>query len=210
MTTSAPLYPTADTAPFQETPARRETPPLRLAVIVASLRAERLGRILADWAAGRTAGTGAEVDLIDVAEVDLPSDELLQPGGGPRSPIADRVARADGYVIVTPEYNHSYPAGLKRAIDWHYGEWMFKAATVLSYGAQGGLLATEHLRAVFAELHVVTTRRAVGLRAPWNDLDAGAFVPPHGVDKALDQALGELTWWAHTLRTARRDRPFDR
>lgn len=95
-------------------------------------------------------------------------------------------------------------------IDWHYHEWMFKPATVLSYGAQGGLAATEHLRGVFAELHVVTTRRTVGLRAPWNDVDAGTFTPPPGVDTALDEALGELAWWADVLRDARRDRPFDR
>lgn len=184
--------------------------PLHLAVIVASVRTERLGRTLADWAADRAAATGAEVDLIDLAEVDLPPDGLLQPGGGPPSPIADRIEAADGYLLVTPEYNHSYPASLKRAIDWHYREWMFKAATVVSYGAQGGWLATEHLRGVFAELHVVTTRRVVGLRAPWNDVEAGAFVPSHGVAKALDEALSELDWWAQTLRTARHQRPFQR
>ncbi|WP_345711391.1 NAD(P)H-dependent oxidoreductase [Kineococcus glutinatus] len=184
--------------------------PLRIAVIVGSVRAERLGRVLADWAAGRAMSTGAGIDLIDLADSPLPDDALLQPGGGPRSPIADRVERADGYLFVTPEYNHSYPAGLKRAIDWHYREWMFKPATVLSYGVQGGLAATEHLRGVLAELHVVTTRRCVGLRAPWNDLDAGAFTPPPGVDEALDQALGELAWWAGVLREARRDRPYHR
>ena len=77
------------------------------------------------------------------------------------------MAEADGFVIVTPGHNHSYPASLKRAIDWHYPEWQFRAATVISSGVQGGLLATEHLRGVFAELSVVTERRVVGLRAPW-------------------------------------------
>ncbi len=192
--------------------------PLRIAVIAASVREECVGRPLADWAADRAAdraadgatGHRADVDLIDLAACELPADPLLQPGGGPRSRIADRVERADGYLVVTPEYNHSYPASLKRAIDWHYAEWMFKAAAVLSYGNQGGLLATEHLRGVFAELHVVTTRRAVGLRAPWDDLDGDRYVPPPGVERALDDALGELGWWADLLRTARRERPFRR
>ncbi|WNV75204.1 NADPH-dependent FMN reductase [Geodermatophilus sp. DSM 44513] len=205
MTSSKMLDPDAD-----EAAATSPGEPLRLAVLTASVRADRIGRTLTDWAAGRADATGAVVDLIDLAECPLPSDDLLQPGGGPRSSIAERVERADGYVIVTPEYNHSYPATLKRAIDWHYAEWMFKAATVLSYGAQGGLLATEHLRGVFAELHVVTTRRAVGLRAPWEDVDEGEFVPPPGVDKAFDEALGELAWWADVLRSARRERPFQR
>ncbi len=207
MTTTTQPDPTA-------IPAADPTQRLRGAVRAASVREECVGRPLAAWAAGRAADSaaagGADVDLIDLAACELPADALLQPGGGPRSRIADRVERADGYLVVTPEYNHSYPASLKQAIDWHYAEWMFKAATVLSYGNQGGLLATEHLRGVFAELHVVTTRRTVGVRAPWNDLDGDRYVPPPGVEKALDEALGELGWWSDLLRTARRERPFRR
>ena len=182
--------------------------PLRIAVIAASVRDQRLGGTLADWAADRVAATAVEVDVIDLARCELPADELLRPGGGIRSSIADRIDGADGYVVVTPEYNHSYPGSLKRAIDWHYGEWMFKAATVLPYGVQGGLLAAEHLRGVFAELNVVTTRRIVGLRAPWNEVDAGEFAPQPDADKAFDEAVGELLWWADTLRRARHERPF--
>ncbi|WP_250008270.1 hypothetical protein [Actinoplanes sp. M2I2] len=69
---------------------------------------------------------------------------------------------------------------------------------------QGGLLATEHLRGVFAELHMVTTRRAVGLRAPWNNLGDDGFTPPANTGEALDEALRELASWATTLRTAHR------
>jgi NAD(P)H-dependent FMN reductase len=184
--------------------------PLRVAVLTGSVRGERLSRTLAGWAADRIEVTGAAADLIDLAEHRLPDDELLQPGGGPRSEIADRIEHADAFVVVTPEYNHSYPGSLKRAIDWHYDEWAFKPATVLSYGVQGGLLATEHLRGVFAELHVVTTRRVVGLRAPWDDVSDGRFMAPPGVDGAFDTALAELHWWAETLRTARRERPYQR
>jgi NAD(P)H-dependent FMN reductase len=179
-----------------------------IAVIASSVRGERLGRVLADWAVTRVAATGAATDLIDLAECDLPDDALLRPGGGTRTVIADRIEAADGFVVVTPEYNHSYPAGLKRAIDWHYREWMFKPATMLTYGVQGGLLAGEHLRGVFAELYVVTTRRVVGLSAPWNQLTAEGYRPADDVAKAFDLALGELTWWSQTLATARRDRPY--
>ncbi|MFC4149775.1 NADPH-dependent FMN reductase [Micromonospora mangrovi] len=206
MTSSTPHHSrSSEAAPLE---AGRLEQPLRLAVIAASVRKERLSRVLAEWACGKADGI-ADVDLVDLAECALPDEEHLEPGGGgPRSAIADRIERADGYVIVTPEYNHSYPASVKRAIDWHYREWMFKAATVLSYGAQGGLLATEHLRGVFSELHVVTTRRAVGLRGPWNDIDDDGFTPPPGAGEALDEALRELAWWATTLHTARRDHPF--
>lgn len=135
------------------------------AVIAASLRGERMGRSLADWAATRVpaATDGPAADLIDLAEIELPDDELLQPGGGRATELTERIAAADAFVLVTPEYNHSYPAGLKRAIDWHYREWMFKPA---------------------------------------------GYTPPGTVEKAFDMALGELAWWAETLRAARRDRPY--
>jgi NAD(P)H-dependent FMN reductase len=181
---------------------------LTFAVIAASVRKQRLSRVLAEWIAGLVPGEKAGVDLIDLAEHPLPDDELLQPGGGPRSEIADRVAAADGFVIVTPEYNHSYPASLKRAIDWHYAEWKFKPATVITYGVQGGLPAAEHLRGVFAELSVVTTRRAVGIRAPWSAITEDGYAPEAGLPEAVQVALGELAWWAETLRQARRDRPY--
>jgi NAD(P)H-dependent FMN reductase len=182
----------------------------RIAVIAASVRGERMGRVLADWAAARVTGQLGAPDLIDLAGIVLPGDELLQPGGGQPTAITGRVESADGFVIVTPEYNHSYPAGLKRAIDWHYREWMFKPVTVLSYGVQGGWLATEHLRGVFAELHAVVTRRSVGVSTPWQDLGPGGYRPPDAVTGAFEVALGELGWWAETLRAARRDRPYAR
>lgn len=203
---------TTTTSPLHTTSPSRAGQPLRIAVIAASVRKDRLSRLLAEWAVAAVSGSDAAVepDLVDLAECELPDDGLLEPGGGPRSSIAGRVERADGYVFVTPEYNHSFPASLKRAIDWHYDEWMFKPATVLSYGVQGGLLATEHLRGVLAELHVVTTRRVVGLRAPWEDLTDAGYAPAAEVTEALDAALRELTWWGEVLRAARRDRPFER
>ncbi|MBU2664547.1 NAD(P)H-dependent oxidoreductase [Actinoplanes bogorensis] len=184
------------------------TSPSHIVVLAASLHGERMGRVLADWAGARVTDRFATHDLVDLAECPLPDDELLQPGGSGETVIAERLDRADGFVFVTPEYNHSYPAGLKRAIDWHYREWMFKPATVLSYGVQGGLLATEHLRGVLAELHMVTTRRVVGLHAPWYDLGPSGYIAPEPVAKAFDMALGELDWWSDTLRAARRDRPY--
>jgi NAD(P)H-dependent FMN reductase len=209
--TDLPTVPAADGSPEH---------PLRIAVVAASVRDQRMGRTLAEWAAFRAAAVpfaassraagGAEVDLIDCADCVLPGDNELRPGGSTGSPVAARIDAADAFVFVTPEYNHSYPASLKRLIDWHYREWRFKPATVLSYGVQGGLLATEHLRGVFAELHMVTTRRVVGLRTPWDDLGPAGYAPPAAVEQAYDAALHELGWWATVLRSARRDRPFAR
>lgn len=181
---------------------------LELVVVVASVRQPRIGRAVADWVVDRAPG-GARTRVVDLAEVVLPSDADLRPGGGARTPVSDVLAAADGFVIVTPEYNHAYPASLKRFLDWHYAEWMFKPATVVPYGVRGGLLAGEHLRPVLAELSMVTTRRMVALPAPWAHLSDGRYAPSTGEDAAVRDALRELTWWARALRDARHRRPYE-
>ncbi|MDG4798310.1 erythromycin esterase family protein [Micromonospora sp. WMMD1082] len=186
---------------------RADEPPLNLVVVVASVRDDRIGRILGDWVMAQIPGD-VRTHMVDLTDLHLPPDSDLQPGGGQPTPASDLMAAADGFVIVTPEYNHSYPACLKRFVDWHYGEWQFKAAMVVPYGVQGGLLAGEYLRPVFAELSVVTTRRMVALRAPWVHLTEGRYVAPDGEDGAVRDAVRELSWWAGALREARRRRPF--
>ncbi len=188
--------------------------PLRVAVLVGSVRRPRWGRTLAEWfvdLAGEN--PSLELDLIDLADVNLPLQDL-RPGGGSEegpSAIADRLNLADGFVVITPEYNHSFPAALKNAIDWHYHEWMFKPVMVVSYGAgSGGIRATEQLRQVFAELHTVTTRRCVVIGAPWEKLTTdGGFLADTGLVTATNGAIRELIWWAHALRVARVRTPFE-
>ncbi|WP_238019619.1 NAD(P)H-dependent oxidoreductase [Dactylosporangium sp. AC04546] len=185
--------------------------PLTVAVIVGSVRRPRVGRAVAEWFAGVGARTTAhKLDVIDLAEVDLPLDGT-RPGGCHDSPIAGRLAAADAFAVVTPEYNHSYPAALKNAIDWHYRQWMFKPVTFVSYGAgSGGVRAVEHLRLVFAELHAATTRHGVVLNAPWERLGPqGALDAGPGAERAAETALRELTWWGGALKAARVAAPFE-
>ncbi|WBB74304.1 NAD(P)H-dependent oxidoreductase [Micromonospora sp. WMMD1128] len=184
--------------------------PLTLAVLVGSVRQPRMGRMIADWFvdhAGRH--DSLRIDLVDLAEVPLPL-AYTPPGGNPASPIAGRLGAADAFVVVTPEYNHSFPAALKNAIDWHHREWVAKPVGFVSYGAgSGGIRAVEQLRLVFAELHATTTRSGVVLTAPWERLDRqGRLVADGPLERAADATLGELTWWGEALRAARRRRPY--
>lgn len=127
----------------------------------------------------------------------------------PPQPLADRIAEADAYVIVTPEYNRSYPAPLKHLIDVHYREWMFNPATLVSYGVTGGHSAADHLRSVFSELHVAVTRRLIAIPSPWNHLDDdNCFNPDDSFGKAMEVARSELTWWARALKAHRQSHPF--
>src|SRR5262245_23889577 len=126
---------------------------LNLAIIIGSTREGRFGDTVGRWFAAEAADHGAfSIDLIDLMHVDLPPTHRAKP-----APEADayraRLAAADAFAIVTPEYNHSYPAALKHAIDQAYAEWMAKPVGFVSYGGStGGVRAVEHLRHVFVEL----------------------------------------------------------
>ena len=99
--------------------------------------------------------------LLDLADADLPSTYPAERNDTVTA-FVDRIGGADAFVVVTPEYNHGYPAALKQAIDLPYDEWRAKPVGFVSYGGMaGGLRAVEQLRQVFAELHVVTMRDSV-------------------------------------------------
>ncbi|GHF46786.1 NADPH-dependent FMN reductase [Streptomyces griseosporeus] len=199
-----------------ETRPAADEAPLRVAVIVGSVREGRQGPAVTDWFLRTAEGHGLDLDVIDVAEVDLP---LVMPGwGGSASPeaaaalarVSPRVERADAFVIVTPEYNHSFPAALKNFIDWHHPQWQAKPVGFVSYGGLGGgLRAVEQLRLVFAELHATTVRDSVSLHGPWSGLGQdGEPLDATVCAGAAKGMLGQLAWWGRALRTARAEHPY--
>lgn len=181
----------------------------QLAVIVASVRKDRIGPSIAQWFLRQVqARTDAAVDVIDLADLHLPADL----GGGHDAEIfTKRIDRADAIVVVTPEYNRGYPGGLKTAIDTALPEWRAKPVAFVSYGGvSGGLRAVEQLRLVFSELHVVTMQAAVSLPYAWEELDENGVL--RGSDRAAsaaDTMLRQLTWWAQTLRHGKASDPYD-
>ncbi|MER7957273.1 NAD(P)H-dependent oxidoreductase [Streptomyces sp. NPDC096030] len=191
--------------------------PLRLAVVQGSTRDGRLGPVVANWLSTHaTARADMTVDLIDLAETPLPTT-FPELGRAPADPadrallaaVSPRLAAADAFVVVTPEYNHSYPASLKNAIDWHGREWQAKPVGFVSYGGfSAGLRAVEHLRGVFAELHAVTVREAVGLQGVWGCFDADGKAVDPASDAAAASMLDRLAWWAEALREARAKQPY--
>ncbi|MEV6843878.1 NAD(P)H-dependent oxidoreductase [Actinoplanes sp. NPDC051411] len=184
---------------------------LRIAVVIGSVRTPRLADPLAAWLEQELAAVDwAELDMIDLASVPLPMHEM-RPGGAAASPIAGRLAAADGFVLLTPEYNHSFPASVKNMIDWHLEEWAYKPVAFVAYGGSGGIRAVEQLRTVFPELRAATVRESVLLPMPWNHLDtAGRFRPPPGTTEALHATMNELATWARALRSARFAHPAGR
>lgn len=206
--TSATVSSAADSADSAD------SAPLKVAVILASNREGRFAPVVADWFLSRTEGHPAVVtDLIDVAALDLPTALSYRPGPQAQALLAevsDRLAAADAFVVITPEYNHSYPAPLKNLIDWHRAEWQAKPVAFVSYGGiSGGLRAVEHLRQVFAELHVVSVRDTVSFHNAGALFDdEGRHLDPAGPDAAAKTMLDQLVWWGLALRDAKEVRPY--
>ncbi|MEU7639426.1 MULTISPECIES: NADPH-dependent FMN reductase [unclassified Streptomyces] len=189
--------------------------PLRLAVIIGSVRDGRFGPTVTQWFTHLAAQRpDLDIDVIDLADVPLsttgPTREPSPQMTAVLATTRPRLAQADAFVIVTPEYNHSFPAALKNAIDWHLAEWQAKPVGFVSYGGiAGGLRAVEQLRQVFAELHAVTVRDTVSFHGGVATFDdEGHPKDPEGCETAAKALLDQLTWWAHALRQARTQHPY--
>ncbi|HZP29504.1 MAG TPA: NAD(P)H-dependent oxidoreductase [Acidimicrobiia bacterium] len=180
-------------------------PALRLGVVIGSTREGRFADVVARWFLGQVRRRDdVEVDVIDLAAVDLPTVHPRE-RTAPLLAYLDRIARADAFVVITPEYNHGYPGPLKHAIDLAYEEWRAKPAGFVSYGGLGGgLRAVEQLRQVFAELHVVTVRDTVSFHLAHQQFDErGEPRDAAAVNAAAAVLLDQLVWWGRALRAAR-------
>src|SRR3954452_13691116 len=183
---------------------------LRIGIILGSTRPGRRGDQIASWVLDTArAHGGADYELIDLAHHGLGN---LDEGGNPNLQQYEHthtrdwsalIDSFDGFVFLTPEYNHSYPGALKNALDYIYREWNDKAAGIVSYGGwAAGVRAAEALRLVLAELQVATVRAqpAVPLIPAFA---TGAFVPAEGLDAAVGSMLDQLTAWSSALRSVR-------
>jgi NAD(P)H-dependent FMN reductase len=183
---------------------------INLGLIYGSTREGRFCDTIADWAIAQIEGEGPfALDVIDPISLGLPE---RHPRGANTavSALAQRIDRADGFVIVTPEYNRGYPAPLKALIDLVGAEWRGKPVGFVSYGGvSGGLCAVEQLRLVFAELHATTIRDGVAFANAWNQFDAaGQLLDADRAEKAMATMLAQLHWWASALRHMRNSVPY--
>lgn len=200
-----------DNAPVNVVPQQA---PTRLAIIVGSVRDGRFGPVVAEWFIARAKEReDLIVDVIDLADVPLPVAITDNPAPEVTAVLSDltpRLTNADAFAIVTPEYNHSFPASLKNVIDWHLTEWQAKPVGFVSYGGlAGGLRAVEHLRLVFAELHAVTVRDTVSFHQAWEQFDGdGRPKETSKCDGAAEVLFDKLVWWASALGEARARRPY--
>jgi NAD(P)H-dependent FMN reductase len=183
---------------------------VKIALIYGSTREGRFCDRVAEWALREIAkGSDFSVDVIDPAALNLPDRHKRRETAG-MAALKQRIAKADGFVVVTPEYNHSFPAALKFVIDSVYEHWQAKPVAFISYGGvSGGLRAVEHLRLVFAELHAVAIRDTVSFANVRTQFDeAGELLQASAAQKSMAVLLQRLKWWAIALQNAREATPY--
>ena len=188
---------------------------INLKIIIGSTRQNRFSEYPAQWLYEQAKKlVDTEVELLDLRDYPLPFfNEPLSPAmakGDHANEIATRwaekIAEADGYIIVTPEYNHGYPAVLKNALDYIYNEWNNKPIGFMSYGGAEGARAVEQLRQIAIELQMAPIRNAIHIPNFWLLFDAAGQVKPGAFASLTENAeklFNQLSWWAKALKTAR-------
>jgi NAD(P)H-dependent FMN reductase len=183
---------------------------LKIGIILGSTRPGRNGEAVARWVHDLASKRDdARYELVDLLDHDLPHlDEAVPPAMGHYTRPhtlrwAETIASFDGFVFVTPEYNHSTSGALKNAIDFLYGEWTNKAAGFVSYGSHGGTRAVEHLRLVMAELQVADVRAQVALTLQDDFVNYRDFTPRPHQEAALATLLDQVVAWSGALAPLR-------
>ena len=184
---------------------------MNLLVIVGSTRPGRAGLPISQWFAEQAQSRAdVQVTVADLAELNLP---LLDEPNHPRlrqylnrhtkewSAIVDA---ADAIVFVTPEYNHSYPAALKNAIDYLHQEWQYKPVGFVSYGGvSAGTRAVAALKPVVSVLKMVPVAENVNIPFHTQFIDDGVVEPNETMTQAADAMVDELVRVAAALRPLR-------
>ncbi|CAN5143248.1 NAD(P)H-dependent oxidoreductase [soil metagenome] len=193
---------------------------MNVKVILSSTRQNRQGEKISGWVMQELIGSkNLNVELLDLREYELPYYDDPLPASLLKQPYlpevrqkwAEKIKEADAFIIITPEYNHSYPAVLKSALDSIYSEWNNKAVAFISYGGSAnGSRAVEHLRLVAIELQMAAIREGIhiGLFSGEQIFDeAGQMLVKSNTHK-LQKLTDQLVWWGEALKIARDVKPL--
>jgi NAD(P)H-dependent FMN reductase len=183
---------------------------LKIAIVVGSTRPGRKADGVARWVLEQAAGRdAADYEIVDLADFPMPLfDEELPPSFGRYAGAhtiewAQKVADYDGFVFVTPEYNHSIPAVLKNALDYVYAEWNNKAAAFVGYGSAGGTRAIEHLRGIASELQMAHVRQTLGFSLFTDFQNFSTFTPGPQHEGAAVTLFEQLETWTTAMKAVR-------
>lgn len=175
---------------------------LFIPVMLGTAREGRRSEYAARFVVEQVKEAGIETELIDVKDHLILATEQEMPDG---KEIGEKLLRADGYIVVSPEYNHGYPGELKLFLDSFYDEFARKpiAFCGVSTGLMGGARAVEQLKTISIEFHMVPMREAVYFFQVKNLFDEQGSIKDESYKEKVKKMLDELTWFARALREAR-------
>jgi len=185
---------------------------LKIAIIVGSTRPGRKADTVAKWVYDIVKKRNipqSEFEIVDIESFNLPLlDEPIPPSmeqySKPHTKAwSNKISSFDGFIFVTPEYNHGVPAALKNSIDYLYKEWNNKAAAFVSYGSAGGARSVEVMRLVMAECQVATVRAQVMLSLFTDFENFTTFKPSPHHEKSVITMTEQLLKWTLAMKSIR-------
>lgn len=181
--------------------------PLRIPVLVGSVRRGRQSIKVARFAGDRLRRAGAEAPLLDLADFDLPimEERLYRRDDPPPGLVrfSEAIREADAVVIVSPEYNGSMPGVLKNALDYIYGEWERKPVGIvtLSVGAFGGVQVHNHLQLLFLRLKALPVAH-MAVTTVGRSFDDDGEPREERYEKAFSRFIETLEWYTKAITAA--------
>lgn len=183
---------------------------MNIGIIIGSTRPGRSGGVIGQWiyeiAKQRK---DSSFEIVDIADYRLPFlDEPMPAAFGEYTKLhtkawSEKIQSFDGFIFITPEYNHSIPGALKNAIDFLYREWNNKAAGIVGYGGGGGSSAVESLRMILSELQIAHVRNQVRISLHTDFINFEKFSPASNQEKSVSGMLDQVVTWASALKTVR-------
>lgn len=182
---------------------------MKIGVIVSTTRPTRVGRKVADWVLTQVKDTeGLDFEIIDLKDEDLPFlNEVHSPSTGKyelesTKAWSKKIDSFDGFILVTAEYNHGYPAPLKNALDSVFHEWHRKPVAFVGYGTYGAAHSIDQLISVTAKLGMVPLgNTVVGIVKPWEAVQEDGSISPELVMGHIDGLVENLRFWTEALKS---------
>ncbi|MDR7870867.1 MAG: NAD(P)H-dependent oxidoreductase [Tissierellaceae bacterium] len=182
----------------------------KIGIILGSTRPGRNGEAVAKWVLEQSKNrTDAEFELVDIADFDLPLLDEPMPAGYRQytkdhtKRWSEKIEEFDGYIMVTPEYNHSTSGALKNAIDFLAQEWANKAVGFVSYGSAMGVRAVETLRLIAGELQMADVRQQVMFSLFTDFKDMSEFTPADYHKDSVQTLFDQVVAWSNALKVLR-------
>ena len=182
---------------------------MNIAIILGSVRQDRNGGKVGKWVAKKIEEQGHSTMLVDPMELDLPvMDRMYKEMKNPEpkfKKLQEMISSADGYVPITPEYNHTISGALKNTLDYCLEEYFFKPSAIISYsvGAFGGINAAQHLRQIFAELGAPSIPSSLQISKVHEAFDDNGILLAQEYEKRIKRFLDEFDWYLEAFKNQR-------